>query len=50
MSPYKYREEIIIKILLSANLGAQMFPGTSVFFLAVAKHIKLDCFLSARDV
>jgi len=40
MRPYKYREEIIIKILLSANLEAQMFPGASAFFITVAKTHK----------
>jgi hypothetical protein len=40
MSPYKYNEEIIIKILRSANLGAQMFAGAAFFILTVAKAHK----------
>jgi len=40
MSLYKYKEEIIIKILRSANLGAQMFASADVFILTVAKSHK----------
>jgi hypothetical protein len=37
MSPYNYKEEIVIKILHSANMGAQMFAGAAVFIITVAK-------------
>jgi hypothetical protein len=40
MGPYKYKEEIIIKILPSANLGTHMFAGEAVFTLTVEKTHK----------
>jgi hypothetical protein len=40
MGLYKYKEDILIQILLLANLGTQMITVAAVFIINVAKSLR----------